>query len=128
MEVTQKVFLGGRFVSKIVLISTFFLILFAGAYRCQAQVWVTNSPMFTPRWGQTATELTNGTLLIAGGQVYNQYNPTYIYEVTNEAEIFNPQTGTSAMTGFMNDNRTFDQAVLLTNGQVLVMGGGNDGS
>jgi uncharacterized repeat protein (TIGR03803 family) len=128
MEVTQKVLLGGRFVSKIVLISTFFLIVFAGASRCQAQVWVTNSPMFTPRWGQTATELTNGTLLIAGGQVYNEYNPVSIQEVTNEAEIFNPKTGTSAMTGFMTDSRTFDQAILLTNGQVMVMGGGGDGS
>ncbi|MFZ1074056.1 MAG: choice-of-anchor tandem repeat GloVer-containing protein [Verrucomicrobiia bacterium] len=127
MEVTQKISLGGRFFSKNVLISTLFLIIFAGAYRCQAQVWVTNSPMFTPRWGQTATELTNGTLLIAGGQVYN-YGSVSFSEETNEAEIFNPHTGTSALTGFMYDTRVFDQAVRLTNGQVLVMGGGADSS
>jgi hypothetical protein len=69
--------------------------------------------MFTQRWGQTATELTNGTLLIAGGQVYNQYNPVQIVEATNEAEIFDPNTGNSTMTGFMNDTRAFNQADLM---------------
>ncbi|HXC35728.1 MAG TPA: PKD domain-containing protein, partial [Candidatus Acidoferrales bacterium] len=122
----QKAFPGELIVLNVVLILTFFLLIFAGAGRCQAQTWITNSPMLTSRWGHTATELTNGDLLITGGRVYNQYNPVIILEVTNDAEIYDPNTGIPTLTGFMNDDRAFNQAVRLTNGQVLVMGGAGD--
>jgi len=91
----------------------------------QAQAWVTDNPMPSPRWSQTATTMTNGTVLIAGGTVDNDY-ANNIFLVTNDAEIYVPSTGTPTVTAFMNDQRASAAAVLLTNGQVLVTGGGGD--
>jgi uncharacterized repeat protein (TIGR03803 family) len=125
MTETRRIFPGGLIVSNRVLILTFFLLIYAGGRRCQAQEWITNSPMLTSRWGHTATELTNGDLLIAGGTVYNDY-VNNIFLVTNDAEIYDPKTGIPSDTGFMNDQRASDEATRLTNGQVLVMGGASD--
>jgi hypothetical protein len=74
------------------------------------------------RWGCTATLLNDGTVLIAGGRdtenVYDAYP-------LNDAELFNPATGTFTSTGQMTDYRYHHTATLLKNGEVLVTGGFN---
>jgi Galactose oxidase, central domain len=96
-----------------------------------------NGNMTSPRFGQTATVLTTGPnagkVLIAGGWAsftdYLQGNgPTFA-----SAEIYDPATGTSTPTGFMNHPHAYHAATLLTctcanNGKVLITGGSFDTS
>jgi WD40 repeat protein len=65
----------------------------------------------------TATLLTNGKVLIAGGY---WGIPFYVY---NEAEIYDPTTGVFAKTGSMGSVRWSHAATLLPTGKVLVAGG-----
>jgi hypothetical protein len=67
----------------------------------------------------TATLLSDGTVLMAGGQ-----DPTTGTEVTL-AELYNPNTGTFTGTGGMQTPRLAHTATLLKNGTVLVTGGVN---
>lgn len=80
-----------------------------------AGYWVTNSPMANGRTGHTATLLSNGKVLVAGG-----YNGT---NWLSSAEIYDPVTGKWTTTASMTVAREFHTATLLTNGQVLVTGG-----
>jgi len=64
---------------------------------------------------QTATLLQNGKVLVAGG---NYSNGTL-----NSAELYDPVTGTWAVTGSLNKSRAFHTATLLPSGKVLVAGG-----
>ena len=75
---------------------------------------VTNGSLTTGRYEHTATLLTNGLVLLAGG-----FNPTYL----TSAELYNPATGTFSVTGSLNFARAYHTATLLPNGQVLVAGG-----
>jgi hypothetical protein len=74
------------------------------------------------RWGCTATLLNDGTVLIAGGR-----DDENVFEglPLNDAELFNPTTGTFTATGAMNQFRYDHTATLLESGQVLVAGGFN---
>lgn len=78
--------------------------------------------MTVPRIGHTATLLSDGTVLIAGGQIAGVGS-------TNTAEIYNPTTGNFTLTaGTMSTIRNSHAAVLLDTGEVLVMGGYDDSS
>ena len=77
--------------------------------------WSPTGNMLSPRDGHTATLLTNGKVLAAGG--------TNNGVALNSAELYNPATGTWASTGNMSVGRTLGRAVLLSNGSVLVVGG-----
>jgi hypothetical protein len=59
----------------------------------------------------TATLLSNGKVLIAGG------------EDIASAELYNPNTGTFTATGSMMGARAYHTATLLANGKVLLAGG-----
>jgi len=80
--------------------------------------FATTGSMNTPRWfGQTATLLRNGQVLVAGGLSTGYADPV------PSAELYNPATGTFSATGSMITTRESAAATLLTNGQVLVVGG-----
>jgi N-acetylneuraminic acid mutarotase len=74
--------------------------------------------MSKPRDNHTATLLTDGSVLVAGGFCSGTYS-----DPDNTAELYNPSTGTWKPTGNMNVNRIQAAATLLPNGQVLMSGG-----
>jgi len=68
----------------------------------------------------TATLLADGKVLIAGGA---GQPPIVSNSITAVAEIYDPSSGTFAITGAMRTPREFHQATRLSNGQVIVTGG-----
>ncbi len=76
--------------------------------------------MYTARALHTATLLSNGQVLVAGGQPSQDYGCP---NDTASAELYNPGTGAWSTTGSLNQARERQTAALLTNGQVLVAGG-----
>jgi large repetitive protein len=81
----------------------------------------TGSMAFARRGGHAATLLSDGRVLVTGGDDVNvQSAPGRV-----EAEIYDPNTGRFAPTGPMTMARTSQAAVLLSNGKVLVAGGQN---
>ena len=69
----------------------------------------------------TATLLTNGKVLIAGGLDNNGTSTTS--EITATAELYNPSTGTFTATGSLPTPRYLHVATLLCSGKVLITGG-----
>jgi WD40 repeat protein len=74
--------------------------------------------MITPRSQHTATLLTNGKVLIAGG--------TQGSHTLASVEIYDPSTGMFATTGSMTKARAQHSATLLPDGWVSVVGGSTD--
>jgi hypothetical protein len=72
--------------------------------------------MVTTRYGQTATRLSDGRVLIAGGFSTADHGLA-------AAEIFDPKSGTFTSTGSMMVARVAHTATLLPDGRVLVTGG-----
>lgn len=72
----------------------------------------------TARYWASATLLADGKVLVAGGGT----NDSGGGEVA-DAELYDPATGTWAVTGSMSVARSLHTATLLRNGQVLVAGG-----
>ena len=80
--------------------------------------WKQTGSLHEPRIFQTATRLRDGRVLVAGGC------PTATCtRVLASAEIYDPRTGTWAVTGSMHEPRDAQTATLLPSGQVLVAGG-----
>jgi hypothetical protein len=75
--------------------------------------------MTTTRYGQTATRLLDGRVLLAGGWSTND-------QPLAAAEIFDPKAGTFTATGSMISARAEHSATLLSDGRVLIAGGLDD--
>jgi hypothetical protein len=79
----------------------------------------TGAPALGRRGGHSATLLSDGKVLVTGGDDLTSI------EGRAEAEIYDPNAGRFASTGSMTMARTGHAAVLLSNGKVLVAGGQN---
>ena len=85
--------------------------------QAEAGAYFSTGQMVATRSGQTATLLTNGLVLIAGGR------DSSTFQETASAELYDPATGQWRTTGSMSIPRINHTATLLPNGQVLVAGG-----
>jgi hypothetical protein len=90
----------------------------AELYEPTTGTFSTTGSMQTARYGQTATLLNNGKVLLAGGQGANG-NPAALAS----AELYDVAAGTFSATGSMQTARSAHTATLLANGKVLVTGG-----
>src|ERR1041385_531204 len=71
------------------------------------------SPLLSARGSHTATVLSNGKLLVAGGE-------TNIGFTSATAELYDPATGAWATIASMNADREHHTATMLPNGKILV--------
>ena len=81
--------------------------------------WATTGALTTARAGQTATLLSDGRVLVAGGET----NQGGADRSLASAELYDPATETWNLVASMNLARWGHTATLLPNGQVLVVGG-----
>ena len=84
--------------------------------------WSNIGSLKNARYGHTATLLPNGKVLVAGGATTSG---SYLPITLASAELYDPETRTWTLTGFMNVSRWQHTATLLKNGKVLVTGGRN---
>jgi len=89
----------------------------AELYNPATGTWSYTGSMSTAHESHTATLLTNGQVLIAGGDDFINY--------LTDSEVYNPASGTWTVTGSVNTPRDCHTATLLPNGQVLIAGGEN---
>ncbi len=82
--------------------------------------WTMTGQMNDARYANTATLLPNGKVLVAGTVQGNGYGGI---NIGHTAELYDPATGTWALTGPLNGFHMNHTANLLANGQVLVAGG-----
>lgn len=99
------------------------LLLMLAAMACNSIALAGGADMFTPtgslntgRENTTATALTNGQVLVVGGED-NSATPIA------SAELYDPSTGRFSLTGSMSTPRVNDTATLLASGKVLIVGG-----
>ncbi|HKZ79853.1 MAG TPA: kelch repeat-containing protein [Pyrinomonadaceae bacterium] len=83
--------------------------------------WSLTGTMNAVRESHAATVLPNGKVLVSGGFTGSFSNPT----LHSSAELYDPATGSWTPTGSLNTARAFLMAILLLNGKVLAVGGGN---
>ena len=77
-----------------------------------------------PRAYHTATLLTNGTVLIAGGG--NSSDPSVAeFQALSSVEIYNPASKTFSFAASLNFGRGYQTATLLHSGAVVTEGGFN---
>src|SRR5262249_33833797 len=73
-------------------------------------------PLITARGNQTATLLSNGKLLVTGGQTNGGFT-------TAAAELYDPTSGIWTLGDPMNADRAQHTATMLPSGKVLAAGG-----
>ena len=88
---------------------------------CAGNSWAAGfsnaAPIGTARYLHTATLLSNGRVLIAGGTTDNSVN------FLTSAELYDPASNTWSPAGNLGAARGYHTATLLPNGKVLVVGG-----
>ena len=77
--------------------------------------WTASGALRTARQGHTATLLSSGKVLVAGGRAQTG--------VTNSVELYDPLTGNWTLTGTLSTGRASHTATLLPGGKVLIAGG-----
>jgi N-acetylneuraminic acid mutarotase len=83
--------------------------------------WSSTGSLKVSRYLCTATPLSNGKVLVAGG-VDGDFGT--LYTVFKTAELYDPEAGTWSNTGGLSSGRFAHTATLLQNGNVLAAGGG----
>ena len=96
----------------------------AGLFEPVTRTLVQTRLMTTAREEHTATLLTDGRVLIAGGHDYRDGSST----IERSAEIYDPLQGTFSPTGSMSAAREGHTATLLASGLVLIAGGADTAS
>ena len=89
----------------------------ADLYEPGTNTWSQAGSMSVARFGNTATALAPGKVLVAGG--------ADAFSTHASAELYDPATGTWSSTGSMSVARKGHAAVQLSSGKVLVVGGNN---
>jgi hypothetical protein len=84
----------------------------------RAAGWYATGGMTEPRSRHTATLLSDGKVLVAGGRI----GPDG-HAAATSAELYDPRSRTWSATGGMHDGRSGQTATLLQDGTVLVVGG-----
>jgi hypothetical protein len=87
-------------------------------YNPTNQTFMLSGSLTTARQYLTATLLSNGQVLIAGGEGTT--------ETVGTGELYNPNSGTTAIAGNLNVPRGYHSAVALNNGLVLLAAGNDD--
>ncbi len=93
----------------------------AELYDPASGAWTNTGAMKTPRYGHTATLLSNGKVLVSGGDTDGSSIVT-----TATAELYDPATGLWTFAGAMSTPRYLSVATALPDGKVLVIGGDNE--
>jgi hypothetical protein len=93
----------------------------AEVFNPAAGTFARRGDMITLYQGSTATLLSNGKVLFAGGGYEDQNS-------TEHAELYDPETGTFTPAGKMMFGREAHTATLLTDGTVLIVGGAGNGA
>src|SRR5438046_4896444 len=101
--------------SRLLFLTTTAILLQFGALTLSAFEYT--GSLATPRFGHTATLLSNGKVLVTGGFAVG-------FDQTG-CELYDPATGTWTATGSLNFGRFGHAATLLPNGKVLVVGRDN---
>jgi len=96
----------------------------AELYDPASGTWTATRDMAGVRTGHTATLLADGPVLVAGGGSSSDGDGGPL----GSSELYNPSTGRWTGTGRMINAGPGRLATLLTNGRVLVIGGGDNGS
>jgi len=84
-------------------------------YNPQTGKWDITDSLKKAKWGQTATKLQNGKVLVAGGSGSNG--------AEKDCELYDPSTGRWSEASPLHIARSEHAATLLSNGNVLVTGG-----
>jgi len=92
-------------------------------------VFTPTGSMETQRVRATATLLKNGQVLVVGGTKFVTPDAPFlqrgVWVTINDAELFDPASGTFTATGSLQTGRTGHTATLQNDGTVLVTGGEN---
>jgi WD40 repeat protein len=88
-------------------------------YDIKAEKFIPANPMTVARQSHTATLLKNGNVLITGGHIDRREN----LRVYSSAEIYDIKSNQFTAAGDMNIQRHKHDAVLLSDGKVLITGG-----
>jgi N-acetylneuraminic acid mutarotase len=97
----------------------------AEEYDPATNTWTTLAPMQQPRTEQAASLLSDGSVLVVGGEGSIQLpGPMTISDRLNSAERYDPATGMWHAVAPMNMARYMQSVTTLPDGRVLVAGGG----